>query len=56
MTAKKPKIYLEVIKGLKNNQIIPQKQPDGIKPLKPMTYQQLIETEEILQKKIQSFR
>ena len=47
MTAKKPAIYLDVLKGLKSKQIIPEKQLEGNKPFKPMSYEQLIEVEEI---------
>lgn len=53
MTSKKPKIYLDILKGLENKSIIPKKQSGSEKPLQPMSFEQLLEVEHILQERIE---
>lgn len=54
MTAKKPDIYLDILKGLENKSIVPKKQSGSEKPLQPMTFEQLLEVENILHERIKN--
>lgn len=54
MTSKKPAIFLDVLQGLDEKSIVPQKQTDVGKPFQPMSFDELVEVENILQKRIES--